>query len=85
MNTEEVLSQLDPKMRKRVELASDVILPGKAKTPSFGLNRALKGGLQYGRQVLVWGNKSSGKSSMLLQTVGEAQCVHGSTQKCHST
>lgn len=34
---------------------------------------ALKGGLAYGRQVLVWGNKSAGKSSFCLQMIGEAQ------------
>ena len=44
-----------------------------AKTPSFGLNRALNGGLPYGRQVLIWGNKSSGKSSFCLQIVAKAQ------------
>jgi recombination protein RecA len=34
---------------------------------------ALKGGLGYGRQVLVWGNKSAGKSSFCLQMIAEAQ------------
>lgn len=44
-----------------------------AKTPSFGLNRALNGGLPYGRQVLIWGSKSSAKSSLCLQTIALAQ------------
>jgi recombination protein RecA len=44
-----------------------------AETPSFGLNRALAGGLPYGRQVLVWGSKSSAKSSLCLQMIGLAQ------------
>jgi recombination protein RecA len=34
---------------------------------------ALKGGLGYGRQVLVWGNKSAGKSSFCLQMIALAQ------------
>jgi recombination protein RecA len=34
---------------------------------------ALKGGLGYGRQVLVWGNKSAGKSSFCLQMIADAQ------------
>jgi recombination protein RecA len=34
---------------------------------------ALKGGFGYGRQVLVWGNKSAGKSSFCLQMIAEAQ------------
>jgi recombination protein RecA len=44
-----------------------------APTPSTGLNRALNGGLPYGRQVLMWGSKSSAKSSLCLQTVALAQ------------
>lgn len=44
-----------------------------ASTPSFGLNRALNGGLPYGRQVLIWGSKSSAKSSLCLQMIAEAQ------------
>lgn len=34
---------------------------------------ALKGGLGHGRQILVWGNKSAGKSSFCLQMIAEAQ------------
>ena len=39
----------------------------------FRSNLALRGGLGYGRQVLVWGNKSAGKSSFCLQMIGLAQ------------
>ncbi len=45
----------------------------KQATPSIGLNLALKGGLAYGRQILVWGNKSAGKSSFCLQMIALAQ------------
>jgi recombination protein RecA len=45
----------------------------KQKTPSIGLNMALQGGFGYGRQILVWGNKSAGKSSFCLQMIAEAQ------------
>lgn len=69
---EEVLSQLDPKLRKRVSSASGIEVV-KQSTPSIGLNNALRGGLAYGRQVLIWGNKSAGKSSFCLQMIGEAQ------------
>ena len=44
-----------------------------AATPSYGLNRALNGGLPYGRQILIWGSKSSAKSSLCLQTIAIAQ------------
>ena len=34
---------------------------------------SLKGGLGFGRQVLIWGNKSAGKSSFCLQMIAQAQ------------
>lgn len=73
ITVEEVLAQLNPKLRKNVMSGSDVPATEFAKTPSFGLNRALNGGFPYGRQVMVWGNKSSGKSSFCLQVIAEAQ------------
>ncbi len=72
MNIEDILSKLDTKTRDRVQSAIDVTIE-KQKTPSIGLNLALKGGLGYGRQILVWGNKSAGKSSFCLQMIAEAQ------------
>jgi recombination protein RecA len=72
MNLEDILSQLDPKLRKLVTSANGVEIE-KQKTPSIGLNVALNGGLAYGRQVLIWGNKSAGKSSFCQQLIGMAQ------------
>jgi recombination protein RecA len=69
---EEILAKLDPKTRQRVQLATEIDVE-RQQTPSIGLNLALKGGLGYGRQVLVWGNKSAGKSSFCLQMIAEAQ------------
>lgn len=69
---EEALALLDPKLRKRVQAAVGIETEFQP-TPSPGLNRALGGGLPYGRQVLLWGSKSSAKSSMCLQMIGEAQ------------
>ena len=68
----EILATLDPKTRARVQSAVEVEVK-KQKTPSIGLNIALRGGLGHGRQVLVWGNKSAGKSSFCLQMIAEAQ------------
>ena len=67
-----ILAKLDPKTRARVQSAQDVKVE-KQITPSIGLNFALRGGLGYGRQVLVWGNKSAGKSSFCLQMIALAQ------------
>jgi recombination protein RecA len=69
---EEFLAQLDPNLRKRLSNATDVEVK-KQKTPSISLNNGLKGGFGYGRQILIWGNKSAGKSSFCLQMIGEAQ------------
>jgi len=73
VSLEDVLAQLNPKLRKNILVGNEVPKTEYAKTPSFGLNRALNGGLPYGRQVLVWGSKSSAKSSLCLQIIAEAQ------------
>ena len=52
MVMEEILAKLDPKIRKLVGPAAQVEIQ-KQKTPSLSLNIALKGGLAYGRQVLI--------------------------------
>jgi recombination protein RecA len=69
---DEALAQLDPKIRKK--LTTGVGIKTELQpTPSAGLNRALGGGFPYGRQVLLWGSKSSAKSSLCLQTIAIAQ------------
>lgn len=72
VSIEEALAQLDPKIRKRLGTGQGIKIEKQA-TPSPGLNRALGGGLPYGRQVLIWGSKSSAKSSFCLQTIAMAQ------------
>jgi len=69
---DEALAQLDPKIRKKLGPAVGIKTEFQP-TPSPGLNAALGGGLPYGRQVLLWGSKSSAKSSLCLQTIGLAQ------------
>ncbi len=69
---EEALAQLDPKIRKRIGTGEGIKIEIQP-TPSAGLNRALGGGFPYGRQVLLWGSKSSAKSSLCLQMIGMAQ------------
>lgn len=69
---EQALAQLDPRIRKNIGNGVGINTEVQP-TPSPGLNRALNGGLPYGRQVLIWGSKSSAKSSMCLQLIAEAQ------------
>jgi recombination protein RecA len=73
VSLEDVLAQLNPKLRKSILVGDEVPKTEYAATPSYGLNRALNGGLPYGRQVLIWGSKSSAKSSLCLQTIALAQ------------
>jgi recombination protein RecA len=73
LTIEQVLSQLNPKLRKSILVGDEIPKTEYAATPSYGLNRALNGGLPYGRQVLIWGSKSSAKSSLCLQMIGMAQ------------
>ncbi len=77
VDIDNVLAKIDPKTRARVKSAQDVKVD-KQLTPSIGLNFALRGGLGYGRQALVWGNKSAGKSSFCLQMIAIAQ-IDGKT------
>ena len=72
VTVEDVLAQLDPRIRKNIGNAVGLKVEYQG-TPSFGLNRALNGGLPLGRQVLIWGSKSSAKSSLCLQMVAQAQ------------
>lgn len=69
---EEILAKLSPKVLSRAKMASEVELHRLA-TPSAGLNSALRGGIGYGRQTLIWGSKSAGKSTFCLGTLGIAQ------------
>ena len=72
IDLDDFLSQLDPKLRKKITSGNTIEIT-KQKTPSISLNNALKGGFGYGRQVLIWGNKSAGKSSFCLQMIADAQ------------
>lgn len=72
MTLEDTLSKLNKKTRQRVYAASEVKIE-KLPTASLGLNNVLSGGLGVARQSLLWGNKSAGKSGLMLQTVAAAQ------------
>ena len=69
---EEALAALDPRIRKRLSNGVGFKTTYQA-TPSYGLNRALNGGFPMGRQILIWGSKSSAKSSLCLQMIAIAQ------------
>ncbi len=68
----EIIAGLSSGLRKKLTLGNVNHLELQ-ETPSLGLTRALNGGLPYGRQVLVYGSKSSSKSSFCLELVAKAQ------------
>ena len=68
----EVLAGLSSGLRKHLAVGNELSYD-KQELPSVGLTNALNGGFPYGRQVLVYGSKSSAKSSMMLEMIGMAQ------------
>lgn len=71
MDIDEFLAKLNPKTAASFRKASEIqnrLLP----TPSLGLNRAI-GGIGYGRQTMLWGNRSGGKTLFALGLARNAQ------------
>jgi len=69
---EDFMAKLDPKTAKRLKTAQEIELI-KFPLASTGLTTALGGGIGAGRITLVYGNTSSGKSVLMMQTVGLLQ------------
>jgi recombination protein RecA len=72
MGFEDFMSKLDPKTAKRLKTAQETELI-KFPLASTGLTTALGGGIGAGRITLVYGNTSSGKSVLMMQTIGMLQ------------
>lgn len=68
----EVMAGLPKATRDRFKKASEISLD-RLPMGSVQLTKALGGGIGYGRQTLIWGNKSSGKTSLVLQAMADAQ------------
>ncbi|QWT29955.1 RecA-like DNA recombinase [Streptomyces phage TunaTartare] len=72
MAFEDFMARLDPKTAKRLKTAQEIELV-KFPLASTGLTTALGGGIGAGRITLVYGNTSSGKSVLMMQTIGLLQ------------
>lgn len=71
-NLGDFLAHLDPKLAKKIQKASEVekvLYPTASRT----LNHALGGGIGKGRMTLIYGNTSSGKSVISMQSIGKWQ------------
>lgn len=70
--TEEFIATLNPKIAKGLRMASETkteLLPLR----SYGLTEALGGGIGRDRVALVYGNTSSGKSGLMMQSMADWQ------------
>lgn len=68
MTYEDFISRLDPKTAKRIKTAQETHVT-KLPLASYGITKALNGGIAKGRIVLFYGNESSGKSLLLMQSI----------------
>ena len=69
-NLQEFLAGLDPKTAKRIKTAQETEVV-RLETASYGMTKALGGGIARGRITLVYGNQSSGKSLWAQQSIGK--------------
>lgn len=68
-NISSLMSNLNPKTRKRLKMASEIELK-RVPLASSSITNALGGGLAMGRQYLLYGSKSAGKSALMMQSIG---------------
>ena len=69
MNFEDFIAGLDPKTARRIKTAQETEVI-KLPLASYGMTKALNGGIAKGRITLLYGNSSSGKSLVMMQSVG---------------
>lgn len=68
------INDINRKLGSKVIWRGDELSPPeRIPTGSLSLDHALRGGWPSGRFVLIWGNRSSGKSTLSLRTIAEAQ------------
>lgn len=72
MGYEEFIAGLDPKTAKRIKTAMETEVV-KLPLASYGVTKALNGGIAKGRVSLFYGNTSSGKSLLSMQSIGNWQ------------
>jgi len=72
MSLEELLSRLDPKTASRIQSAQETEIE-RLPVASYGLTKALGGGIAKGRLTVCYGNESSGKSLLFQQSIAKWQ------------
>ena len=69
---DDVLSRLERGDRDRISIAKEISIE-RVPTPSIGLTEALGGGWAMGREVILWGPKSAGKTTFCLEQIAILQ------------
>ena len=69
MGYSDFIASLDPKTAKRIKTAMETEVI-RLPLASYGLTKALNGGVAKGRIALLYGNTSSGKSLLMMQSIG---------------
>lgn len=70
MNLEEWMANLDPKTAARIKTAEENTVK-RLPVASYSMTNALGGGLAKGRIFTVYGNQSSGKSTLFQESIGK--------------
>lgn len=68
-----IVSQINKKYGRAVITPGGGYTPRRISTGSLGLDLAIGGGWPMGRFVVLWGNRSSTKSTLSLWTIANAQ------------
>lgn len=69
---DDIRSKLSSRFQDKIKQASEVH-DERLPLVSVGLTKALDGGLRYGNISVIGGNTGSGKTAMILQSIGLAQ------------
>lgn len=72
MTYNDFISRLNPKVASAIRTAEEVEVE-RLEVASYGLTRALGGGIAKGRMSLVYGSTSGGKSALMIQSIGNWQ------------
>lgn len=72
MGYQDFIARLDPKTAKRIKTAQETEVV-RLPLASYGLTKALGGGIAKGRLTTIFGNQSAGKSMLMMQSVAKWQ------------
>lgn len=74
ISTEDILASLDKETKSSLRLGNEMSKEN-IPTASYSLNQMIGGGFRLGKQHTIWGGEGTGKTGLLLQSVGVAQAM----------